>query len=63
MTVPEIYDYLVRARRDLWATLEGVPDEVLSRQVLDGKRLHSDQGPHLSHGRGRGLLASRGHSA
>jgi hypothetical protein len=41
MTVPEIYDYLVRARRDLWATLEGVPDEVLSRQVLDGKRLHS----------------------
>ncbi len=41
MTVPEIYDYLVRARRDLWATLEGVPDEVLSRQLLDGKRLHS----------------------
>ena len=41
MTVPEIYDYLVRARGDLWTTLEGVPDEVLSRQVLDGKRLHS----------------------
>ena len=41
MNVPEIYDYLVRARRDLWATLEGAPDEVLSRQVLDGKRLHS----------------------
>jgi len=41
MTVPEIYDYLVRARRDLWVTLESVPDEVLSRQVLDGKRLHS----------------------
>jgi uncharacterized damage-inducible protein DinB len=41
MNIPETYDYLVRARRDLWATLEGVPDEVLSRQLLDGARLHS----------------------
>ena len=34
MNTPETYDYLVRARRDLWATLEGVPDEVLSRSLL-----------------------------
>jgi uncharacterized damage-inducible protein DinB len=40
MNIPETYDYLVRARRDLWATLEGVPDEVLSRPLLDGARLH-----------------------
>jgi uncharacterized damage-inducible protein DinB len=40
MNIPETYDYLVRARRDLWATLEGVPDEVLSRPLLDGSRLH-----------------------
>jgi hypothetical protein len=38
MNIPETYDYLVRARRDLWATLEGVPDEVLSRSLLDGSR-------------------------
>jgi uncharacterized damage-inducible protein DinB len=40
MNIPETYDYLVRARRDLWATLEGVPDEVLSRPLLDGAKLH-----------------------
>lgn len=40
MRLAEIYDYLVRARRDLWAALETAPDEVLSRQVLDGSRLH-----------------------
>jgi uncharacterized damage-inducible protein DinB len=40
MNIPEAYDYLVRARRDLWATLEGVPDEILSRPLLDGARLH-----------------------
>jgi uncharacterized damage-inducible protein DinB len=40
MNIPETYNYLVRARRDLWATLEGVPDEVLSRPLLDGARLH-----------------------
>jgi uncharacterized damage-inducible protein DinB len=39
MNIPEAYDYLVRARRDLWGTLEGVP-EVLSRPLLDGARLH-----------------------
>jgi uncharacterized damage-inducible protein DinB len=40
MTIPEIYDYLVRARRDLWATLETVPDEVLSRHLLQGEDMH-----------------------
>src|SRR6266404_6085452 len=40
MNIPETYNYLVRARRDLWATLEGVSDEVLSRPLLDGARLH-----------------------
>lgn len=40
MNIPETYDYLVRARRDLWATLEGVPDEVLSRPLMDGDRFH-----------------------
>ena len=37
MTIPEMYDYLVRTRRDLWAALEAVPDEILSRQLLDGQ--------------------------
>ncbi|MBB6017193.1 DinB family protein [Deinococcus radiopugnans] len=41
MKIPELYDYLVRARRDLWATLESVPDEVLSRPMLDGDRMQS----------------------
>ncbi|GGL85353.1 damage-inducible protein DinB [Deinococcus aerolatus] len=41
MEIPELYDYLVRARRDLWATLESVPDEILSRPMLDGDRMHS----------------------
>ncbi len=40
MNIPETYDYLVRARRDLWATLESVPDEVLSRPLLGGAKLH-----------------------
>ncbi len=40
MNIPETYDYLVRARRDLWATLERVPDEVLSRPLLGGAKLH-----------------------
>ena len=33
MNIFEIYNYLVRARRDLWATLEAVPDGVLSRPL------------------------------
>jgi uncharacterized damage-inducible protein DinB len=40
MNIPEAYDYLVRARRDLWAALERVPDEVLSRPLLNGKKFH-----------------------
>jgi hypothetical protein len=39
MNIPETYDYLVRARRGLWAALEGVPDDVLSRP-LGGSRFH-----------------------
>lgn len=38
MNIPEAYDYLMRARRDLWATLEGVPDEVLARPLIGGPR-------------------------
>ncbi len=40
MNIRETYDYLVRARRDLWATLEAAPDEILSRQLLNGNRFH-----------------------
>lgn len=40
MNFPEAYDYLVRSRRDLWPTLEGVPDEVLCRPLLNGDRFH-----------------------
>jgi uncharacterized damage-inducible protein DinB len=43
MNIPETYDYLVRARRDLWAKLERVPDEVLSRPLLDGSMRHTAQ--------------------
>lgn len=38
MNIPATYDYLVRARRDLWAALEGVPDDLLARLLLDGAR-------------------------
>ncbi len=40
MNISETYDYLVRARRDLWATLERVPESVLSRPLLNGERFH-----------------------
>jgi uncharacterized damage-inducible protein DinB len=40
MNIPETYDYLVRARRNLWAGLERVPDEVLSRPLLNGDKFH-----------------------
>ena len=40
MNIAEAYDYLARACRDLWATLKSVPDEVLSRPLLDGSRFH-----------------------
>ena len=38
MNLSETYNYLVRARRDLWTTLENVADEVLSRPLLGGSR-------------------------
>jgi len=40
VNIPETYDYLVCARRNLWAGLESLPDEVLSRPLLDGDKLH-----------------------
>ena len=40
MNISQGYDYLVRARRDLWATLEIVPEEFLSRPVLGGAKFH-----------------------
>ena len=40
MNIPEAYDYLVRSRRDLWAALAGVSDDVLSRPLLNGEKLH-----------------------
>ena len=40
MNIRETYDYLVRTRRDLWGTLETVPDEILSRALLSGSRFH-----------------------
>jgi uncharacterized damage-inducible protein DinB len=33
MNISETYDYLVRARRNLWATLKDVPNEVLYRPL------------------------------
>lgn len=38
MNIPETYEYLMRARRDLWTALEGVPDEVLSSPLIGGPR-------------------------
>lgn len=40
MNIPATYTYLIRARRDLWATLKAAPDELLSRPVLSGPRFH-----------------------
>ena len=40
MTIHDTYDYLVRARRDLWSRLEELPEELLSRPLLNGKRFH-----------------------
>uniref|UniRef100_UPI002869D6A2 DinB family protein n=1 Tax=Deinococcus sp. TaxID=47478 RepID=UPI002869D6A2 len=37
----ELYEYLTRARRDLWATVEAAPDEVLHRPLLQGDRFHT----------------------
>ena len=40
MNIPDFYDYLTRARRDLWTFLETLPDEALSRAVILGPRFH-----------------------
>jgi uncharacterized damage-inducible protein DinB len=40
MNAPACYDYLMRARRDLWTALAAMPDAVLARPVLDGERFH-----------------------
>lgn len=41
MQLSQTYEYLVRARRDLWKTLQETPDEVLSRSLVGGPRFHS----------------------
>jgi uncharacterized damage-inducible protein DinB len=41
MTAQNYYHYLTLARRDLWTFLESLPDEVLSKSVLPGERMHS----------------------
>jgi uncharacterized damage-inducible protein DinB len=38
VSITAYYDYLVRARRDLWALLETMPDEALAKKVLSGPR-------------------------
>jgi uncharacterized damage-inducible protein DinB len=38
MTITNYYNYLVRARHDLWAFLETMPDEALAKKVLPGPR-------------------------
>ena len=38
MTIHNYYDYLVRARRDLWRFLETMPDDALAKKVLPGPR-------------------------
>jgi uncharacterized damage-inducible protein DinB len=40
MNINEMYGYLVRARRELWAALEATPDPLLSQPLLDGERFH-----------------------
>ena len=40
MTIGDYYDYLVRARRDLWAFLETVPAEARANAVIPGRRFH-----------------------
>ena len=41
MNIQSYYTYLTRARRDLWAFLESLPDEVLSKSVIPADRMHS----------------------
>ena len=39
--IPSFYNYLTKARRDLWAVLGAAPDEVLAKDVIPGKRFRS----------------------
>ena len=39
MDIPETYNYLIRARRDLWTTLESAPDAMLSLPMLNGREV------------------------
>jgi uncharacterized damage-inducible protein DinB len=41
MRVAEAFDYLTRARRDLWQALEAAPPEALTREFLDRPELRS----------------------
>jgi uncharacterized damage-inducible protein DinB len=41
MTEKNFYDYLVRARRDLFAFLRSLPDGAISKDVIPGERFHS----------------------
>ena len=40
MNIPDMHNYLIRTRRNLWAALEAVPDELLSRMLLEGEQFH-----------------------
>ncbi len=40
MNISQIYDYLIRTRRDLWQALENTPEEVLNQPLLKGSRFH-----------------------
>ncbi len=40
VNIPTFYDYLTRARHDLWTFLGTLPDEALARAVLPGNRFH-----------------------
>ena len=41
MKIQTYYTYLTKARRDLWAFLETLPDEVLSKSVIPAERMRS----------------------
>ncbi|MEX2543299.1 MAG: DinB family protein [Trueperaceae bacterium] len=40
MDIPSFYNYLTRARRDLWLALEEAPSEVLAEPRIPGTRFH-----------------------
>ncbi len=40
MNIQTFYQYLTQARRDLWAGLENLPDEVLSKNMIPAERFH-----------------------